>query len=358
MSGRTNQITVFLFLIFCHTVVLPTTTKEVAIDAVYLWVDGSDPAWQSIKEQYLQGISRNFELTTRHTTQNHADLSTYASDSLTDNRFIDNEELRYSLRSLVAYAPYIRHIYIITMDQRPAWLEEHPMITIIDHTEIFKDPSNLPTFNSQALESNIHRIPDLSEYFIYFNDDVFLGTLTTPKDFFIDGKPNVLFEKSLSPDGPPLPEETAYRRAWRNTNRFLNQLFYEEPRYRLAHAPFALRKSFMEAFDTAHPEIFAINSSHKFRSNDDYNVTNGLLQYYWKYRDAITSEPLSNMMISLRGDIYYKSNTKKLKKLVDERPLSFCIQDVMSGDSQKTKLLLRKTLEFLYPIPAPWEKRT
>lgn len=345
-----------VFLVTFYTYCCSYAPEHEQIDIVYLWVDGNDKVWQAIKEQYVQQLSRSFHLTTRHTDHNQTELSTYASDSLTDNRFIDNEELRYSLRSLLAYAPYIHHIYIVTMNQKPAWLAEHPMITIIDHTEIFKDLSNLPTFNSQALESNIHRIPGLSEYFIYFNDDVFLGQLTTPTDFFIDGKPNVLFEKSLSPDGPALPEETAYRRAWRNTNRFLNELFYQEPRYRLAHAPFALRKSYIEEFDTRHPEIFASNSQHKFRCNEDFNVTNGLLQYYWKYFDLIASKPLTNMMISLKGDNLYKSNTKKIKKLIDERPLSFCIQDVMNGDSEKTKILLRKTLEFLYPTPAPWEK--
>jgi hypothetical protein len=33
----------------------------------------------------------------------------------------------------------------------------------------------LPTFSSPAIEANLHRIAGLSEHFLYFNDDVFLG---------------------------------------------------------------------------------------------------------------------------------------------------------------------------------------
>ena len=49
---------------------------------------------------------------------------------------------------------------------------------------IFRNKSHLPTFSSPAIEANIHHIPGLSNRFIYFNDDVFLGAPTMPDDFF------------------------------------------------------------------------------------------------------------------------------------------------------------------------------
>lgn len=52
------------------------------------------------------------------------------------------------------------------------------------HQEIFENRSHLPTFSSPAIESNIYRIPGLSDKFLYFNDDVFLGEEVWPNDFY------------------------------------------------------------------------------------------------------------------------------------------------------------------------------
>lgn len=109
------------------------------------------------------------------------------------NRFRDNDELRlyfgccirsrYSLRSLEKNAPWIRHIYIVTNGQIPSWLNtDNPRVSIITHEEIFSEPDALPTFSSPAIEFNLHHIPGLSEYFLYFNDDVFLGDVVYPYD--------------------------------------------------------------------------------------------------------------------------------------------------------------------------------
>ena len=203
----------------------------------------------------------------------------------------------------------------------------------------------MPTFNSQALESNLHRIPNLSEHFIYFNDDVFLGTPVSRLDFFSsDNKVKVLFEKSLSPSGPPLENETSYRRAWRNTNAFLDKLYKPEPRYRLKHAPFALRKSFIEEAEKVFPFIFESNSSHKFRSDMDYNMTNGLLQYYWYYNNKIEVGEMTNIMVSLRDDKFIEITKKNLEKIILLKINCFCLQDVMGDNSYQTKKLLNEFL--------------
>jgi UDP-N-acetylglucosamine-lysosomal-enzyme len=100
------------------------------------------------------------------------------------NRYRDSSELRYSLRSLVQNAPWIRHIYIVTDNQIPNWLNlETSRLSIISHSDIFANISHLPVFSSPAIEANIHRIPGLSRRFIYFNDDVFLGQPVLPEDF-------------------------------------------------------------------------------------------------------------------------------------------------------------------------------
>ena len=56
-------------------------------------------------------------------------------------------------------------------------------MTIVTHDEIFVNKSHLPVFSSPAIETHLHRIPGVARYFIYFNDDVFLGSTTWPDDF-------------------------------------------------------------------------------------------------------------------------------------------------------------------------------
>ena len=54
--------------------------------------------------------------------------------------------------------------------------------------EIFLNQSHLPTFSSPAIESHIHRIPGLSDKFIYLNDDVMFGAQVWPDDFYTHSK--------------------------------------------------------------------------------------------------------------------------------------------------------------------------
>ncbi|OQS03102.1 N-acetylglucosamine-1-phosphotransferase subunits alpha/beta, partial [Thraustotheca clavata] len=151
-----------------------------AIDAVYTWVNGSDAEWRKTKQRWLVDQ-----------TKHHSQIQ----NALSDNRFRDNDELRYSIRSIEKYAPWIRHIYLVTDGQVPSWLDlDNPHITVVPHSAIFKNQSHLPTFASPAIESNLDNIPGLSEYFLYFNDEVFLSAPVYPEDFLsTQGTQNVFF---------------------------------------------------------------------------------------------------------------------------------------------------------------------
>nr|CAD7429544.1 unnamed protein product [Timema monikensis] len=66
-------------------------------------------------------------------------------------------ELRYSLRSLEKFAPWIRHVFLVTNGQIPYWLNlDNPRLTLVTHEEIFVNLSHLPTFSSPAIETHIH----------------------------------------------------------------------------------------------------------------------------------------------------------------------------------------------------------
>ncbi|TDH68116.1 hypothetical protein CCR75_005423 [Bremia lactucae] len=153
------------------------------IDVVYTWVNGTDPRWKKEKEFWHKHWIASLTGQPLPVWGHEADVKG-KDDSNADNRFRDNEELRYSLRSLEKYAPWVRHIYVVTDGQIPSWLDiESPRLSIIKHQEIFTDPSDLPVFSSPAIEWNLANIPGLSDMFLYFNDDVFLGAPVRPEDF-------------------------------------------------------------------------------------------------------------------------------------------------------------------------------
>ncbi|CAI5735989.1 unnamed protein product [Hyaloperonospora brassicae] len=153
------------------------------IDVVYTWVNGTDPRWKKEKEFWHKHWIASLTGQPLPVWGQEADVKGN-DDSNADNRFRDNEELRYSLRSLEKYAPWVRHIYVVTDGQIPSWLDiASPRISIVKHRDIFMDSGHLPVFSSPAIEWNLDNIPGLSDMFLYFNDDVFLGSPVRPEDF-------------------------------------------------------------------------------------------------------------------------------------------------------------------------------
>lgn len=330
-----------ILLLLCLTRQIDAEVFDKPIDIVYLWVDGNDPAWQKIKKECASIVRGEGA----------------PPDANANNRYSDHNELKYSLRSVWKYASFVNHIFIVTMDQKPAWLAEHPQITIIDHKVIFKNQEDLPTFNSMAIESNLHRIPQLSEHFIYFNDDMFLGKEVAPSDFFTNtGKVKVLLEKHLSPDGPANKKDITYWAACRNTNNLLNQKIKRETRLLISHSPYALLKSYMEKTAQQFPEAFESTSKHKFRCFEDYTITNGLLQQHWNYLGKTRKGKLTNMMVYIFDDERIKETVKSLKIVEAIRPHTYCLQDKIFGCHEKTSEALNNFFESWYPEHAPWEK--
>lgn len=136
------------------------------IDFVMAWVDGSDPAWLKKKAEY-KGTN-------------------WQEDAA---RYRDWDILRYWFRAVEQYAPWVHHIFFVTDNQRPKWLNtDNPKLTVVDHRE-FMPEKYLPNFNSSAIEDNVHRIEGLSEHFVYFNDDMFINQPVDADYYFKDGLP-------------------------------------------------------------------------------------------------------------------------------------------------------------------------
>ena len=104
-------------------------------------------------------------------------------DNAGDVRYVQHDELRYSLRSAFENVPWIRHIFIVTDGQRPVWLKDHPKISVVDHRQIIP-AERLPLFSSIAIEMYLDRIPGLSEHFLYANDDMFFNRPLEVSDFY------------------------------------------------------------------------------------------------------------------------------------------------------------------------------
>ena len=117
------------------------------------------------------------------------DLGDPFTENIAANRFQDNDELKYSLRSLEKFAPWIRNVYLVTNGQVPNWLNRsNPRLRLVTHQQIFPNRTHLPTFSSPAIESHLHRIKGLSKRFIYFNDDFILGKPIWLDDFYTQSK--------------------------------------------------------------------------------------------------------------------------------------------------------------------------
>lgn len=143
---------------------------EKAIDFIVTWVDMNDPVWKRDFAKYSE--ARDIE-----------------ENGVTDVRFRDYGLFRYWFRGVEKFAPWVRKIHFLTNGAFPEWLEaSHPKLNIVKHTD-FIPAEYLPTFNSTVIERYMHRIPGLSDKFVYFNDDFFIIRPVSPERFFHEGLP-------------------------------------------------------------------------------------------------------------------------------------------------------------------------
>ncbi len=149
-----------------------------AIDFVILWVDGNDPAWQDSFIQAKKSAGENVDAS--------------------EIRYRDWENLRYWFRGVENFAPWVRRIHFITWGHLPEWLNtSHPKLHVVRHSDYLPEEYR-PTFNSNTIELNIHRIDGLADRFVLFNDDTFLTMPNRPEDFFSEeGLPRDMARLSL-----------------------------------------------------------------------------------------------------------------------------------------------------------------
>lgn len=236
------------------------------IDLVYTWVDGSDPAWRERKAQAQVAL-------------NGEEINETA---VSESRFTDRRELMYSLRSVEAYASWINHIYIVTDAQTPEWLNtDHPKITVIDHKDIFTDPTKLPVFNSHAIESQLHHIPGLNEHYLYMNDDMFFMRPTSPELFFTGNGLSKFFPSTAPLDLSDVSaRDLPVLSAAKHGRQFMLSEHGRRVGNKFKHTPYPQLKSVMAEFESSHQPLFDTVAGSTFRHPDDYSITSALYHFH------------------------------------------------------------------------------
>lgn len=246
------------------------------IDFVLPWVDGTDPEWLAERAAYLPK----------------------SSDNGTDpNRYRDWNLMRYWFRGVEKFAPWVNRVYFITWGHYPSWLNlDNPKLVLVRH-EDYIPKECLPTFNSNVIELYLNRIPELSEHFVLFNDDMFLTAPVGPEDFFRDGLP---CEMALMDAPAPVDTRDVFPHMMINNCAVINQHFVKQEvlrrnalkffslkyggglvrnlllaplryfsSFRGPHLTSSYLKSTFETVWQEEPELLGLTGTHRFRSRED-----------------------------------------------------------------------------------------
>jgi hypothetical protein len=229
-----------------------------AIDVVVAWVDGRDTQHRAKRERYLADPG--------------GDAKPKRAAHI-EQRFSDNDEIRFCLRSIHNYAPWIRTIWLVTDDQVPAAINrrraKRENIRLVDHREIFRGYEQLlPTFNSLAIETMLWRIEGLADRFLYFNDDVMLVGPVEPTDFFSnEGKVRLRGRWSNWKD------RADKRNSFHGSNKLLGaemmgysaELFFSS-----GHVIHPLLRPAMEELFEEFKPAFLTNAEYRFRNHQQF----------------------------------------------------------------------------------------
>jgi hypothetical protein len=300
------------------------------IDAVYTWVDANDPLWLKEFQKSVKDQGGKPEKASVHLC-----------------RFRDYGELFYSLLSLEKFAPWIRQIHIVKKSYQAPNLNNLPEHTLqkivwIDEIKLCPPEINLkefsPTFNSLAIEANLHRIPGLSEKFIYFNNDMFIGKPLEPEYFFSENSARFSLRSELNWQRscknilghPKIALIKGYLRYILNSYAWFNQKIGSTKPLGLPYGSTPVHQCtplFKSSFHFAweHAEIkpkLLLDSQQRFRAESQLHpVFFVSLINLWRGKARLTME--EDVFIQL-NNLQFK---KQLAALTQQRAFRFCVND-------------------------------
>lgn len=310
-------------------------TRPFPVDAVYLWVDDDDPAWRTRRDAALTALGR-----------------TPPSDSADVARFRHHGELRYALRSLEYYAPWINRVFLVTDGQRPDWLtSDSSVITVVDHNDIWDDPDALPVFNSHAITARLHHIPGLADQYLYINDDVFMGSPVLPRNWFTpSGQPVFQNTSSTLPDRSLRKDLPTHDNARYNSLDLVHEATGYRPTRLFMHGPIAQSRPWQAELEARFPDQYRRTAESRFRSRSDIEPI--WLHHYMGYAEGRTVPGNLRYEYISMADPLAPQRLAAMKD--DRRTQVFCIND----DGAAPDRTIDAVLDFLpsyFPFPSRFE---
>ena len=295
------------------------------MDLVIPYVDGSDRQW--IRD-YIR------------TTGMH---------NPSPERFRSWGTLKYLFRGVEKYLPFIDRIVLLVAreSQVPAWVNEKT-VKVVYHREFIPNQF-LPTFNSGTIESYLWNIPDISELFLYANDDMFPINLMSKDEFFTpEGKPILSFEVN---------KDYKTSDIWRcelrtGLDMIADSLGKErypqhdiiKPKHNIA----AMRKSTLDAVGELCKDQIAKSISCIRKKQ---NVTQYIYSYYEYYTDGYAKGNYSFVYLRTHSDLKTIIDT-----ILDSDYQLVCINDSGSvKDYPRTRYLLQQCFEKKFPVKSKYE---
>ena len=264
------------------------------IDAVITWVDGSEPNYKLKLEENL----KNKKIINRQYTQAN--------------------EIDFCVASIIKFAPFVRKIFIVTDKQKPRFSGIRHMVSlekieIIDHEEIFRDNLDcMPSFNIRSIDALLFKIKNLSDKFIYFNDDMFLVKETTKEDWFKDNK--AILTGSWA--------KTYNKQLIKTISHKIKNLLNIRPSFNAAQSKAAnivgFHNKYFKSFHCGRPQIKSVIKD--FYDKNPQRLTN---QIRYKFRDGRQYMPYSLCWhLLIKENLYIESSTNKLVEINKSRNLS------------------------------------
>ena len=312
------------------------TKEKIKIDLVYLWVDGNDKEFIKSKKYWEEK------------------LNIPVCESNNDHKYVDHEELRYSLRSVMKNAPWINRIFIVTNGQIPKWLDldkSSSKIKLINHKDIMPEDS-LPTFNSNAIEACIANIADLSEHFILANDDCFINRPVKPNFFFDkNGKPIVRLINQYA--NRKLLKKYLYHRNIRRSTNLIYKKYHKRYCYIPQHNMDAYTKTYYKECINEFSEEFNILIHQKFREKSIQRI---IIAFYMLAKKNCKLVKIKKSQDGQKDSLYMRiSSGSKMQDTINIiNPYLLCLNDFL-GVEREYITKYKSFLEFLYPEKSIYE---
>ena len=312
------------------------------IDVVYTWVDGDDESWLRDKAR-AAGV---------------VDPALFTERAHDASRFADHDELRFSLRGLEQFAPWVRHVWIVTADQHPPWLRrDDPWISVVSHRDLWPDANGLPTFNSHAIETCLHRIPGLAEHFVYLNDDMLIARPVTPDGFFhANGIGKFFASRALVDYGDSAAGDIASTTAAKNARRLLGQRYGVTFTRKFFHTAASLTVSGLAELEQTFPEVIARTRQAPFRTLDDVAMA-GSFYLNWAYA---TGRSVPGRIRYTYIDPAAPDAARRLATLTRKRVFdAICVNDGSSPETVEQRRVTDRVIRAFFaaylPVPGTFE---